>query len=106
MAAAKKRPPQEDGPRPINPSEVIDHGDAPDATTLEVIDPPQVLPPDIPAHESTDTGASATKRVRLTRTELSIYAGGAHYSTRAGDIMEVPQPVAADLIAQRVAEEI
>lgn len=99
MAAPQKRQ-----SRPADELPIIDPKEMNDAVELPtLIDPPQVL--DLPAPEQPRPSAT-TKRVQILRTEMSVHAGGAHYTTQAGAIMELPQAVADDMIAQRVAKEI
>lgn len=81
-----------------------------DAVALPpVVDPPPILDLTqlnvLPLESAPPVGVP-NKRIRILRNERSASAAGAHYSLNAGDIMVLPQPVADELIAQRLAEEI
>jgi len=45
-------------------------------------------------------------RIRITKSALSVEAGGAHYTLRAGDIMNLDGTAAADLVRQGLATEV
>lgn len=110
MAGAKRTPPASKVTRAEEPAPAPSQAAVVDPAPMQTVPggPGPLLeqtPPNTPAAHVTSI-IGGTKRVQVIRNEQSVSVAGAHYTLRAGDIMDLELTVADGLIEQRLVKEI
>ena len=111
MTPPAKKPPvkrtaaPKDEPEPEKLMDVLAEDDTPEAPPVEgaLVDPEPV---DVTPTGDTPSPPVPKMRVRIVRAGQSVPAAGAHYTLRAGTVMNLDGNVAEQLIRERYAIEV